>query len=119
LPLWPEALEPGWRGHVITRYKTPQSNDELLWDLTMNAHSWESVTVPAGTFRALKYTNLINFNSADATRTSSIRQETLWLAPEVGRWIARVSTGSFFQDDSATDEPYQETGYRWELVKWT
>jgi hypothetical protein len=85
----------------------------------MKAHGWESVTVPAGTFRALKYTNLINFTSTDATRTSSVRQETLWLAPEVGRWIARESTGSFFQDDSITDEPYQEAGYRWELLKWT
>ena len=119
LPLWPEDLEPGWHDHVITRYKTPQSNDELRWDLTMKAHAWESVTVPAGTFRAIKYTNLINFSSTDATRTDSIRQETLWLAPEVGRWVARESTGSFFQDDSIADEPYQETGYRWELLKWT
>ena len=119
IPLWPRELEPGWRAHIVTRYETPQDADALLWDQTMKAHGWEEITVPAGRFRALRYTNLINFTHGDATRTDSVRRETLWLAPEVGRWVARESTGSYFADDSAADQPYNEGGFRWELIQWT
>jgi hypothetical protein len=119
IPLWPRQLEPGWRDHIVTRYKIPGVDAELLWDQTMKAHGWEEVTVPAGRFRTLRYTNSINFTHGDATRTGSARQETVWLAPEVGRWVARESTGSYFADDSAADQPYNENGYRWELLQWT
>ena len=119
IPLWPRRLEAGWSAHIVTKYKTPLVDAALLWDQTMKAHGWEEITVPAGRFRALRYTNLINFTSGDATRTGSARQETLWLAPEVGRWVARESTGSYFADDSAADQPYNESGFRWELLRWT
>ena len=57
----------------------------------MKAHSWETITVPAGQFKTLRFTNMINFTSSDMSRTVSSRQETLWFAPEVGRWVARES----------------------------
>jgi hypothetical protein len=117
--LWPQELRPGWQTHVSTKYKTPSNQDALLWDQTMKAHAWERITVPAGQFNALRYTNLINFASSDVTRTDSVRQETVWFAPEVGRWIARESKGSYFADDSAVDTPYPENGYRWELLEWS
>jgi hypothetical protein len=118
IPLWPEELRPGWQGHVNTRYKTPFNQDPLPWDQTMKAHAWETVSVPAGQFKALRFTNLINFRHGDVTRTDSVRQETLWFAPEVGRWIARESKGTYFVDDSAVDQPYNENGFRWELIEW-
>jgi hypothetical protein len=45
--------------------------------------------------------------------------ETIWFAPEVGRWVVRESTGSYYMDDSSVDTPYSESGYRWELLEWT
>jgi hypothetical protein len=48
-----------------------------------------------------------------------VRQETLWFAPEVGRWVARESTGSYYLDDSLVDQPYNESGFRWVLLEWS
>jgi hypothetical protein len=119
VPLWPEQLRPGWQTHVSTKYKTPINQDALLWQQTMKAHAWEPITVPAGRFTALRFTNSINFGHSDVARTDSVRHETLWFAPEVGRWVARESRGSYYDDDSAVDTPYNENGFRWELLEWT
>jgi hypothetical protein len=119
IPLWPTQLRPGWQTRITTKYKTPANQDGLAWNQTMKAHAWEKISVPAGQFTALRYTNEIQFRSADFSRTDSIRHETLWFAPEVGRWIARESAGSYYLDDSFVDTPYDEGGFRWELLEWS
>jgi len=119
IPLWPTALQPGWKFHVNTKYKTPSNQEGLPWDQTMIARAWETVTVPAGTFKALRYQNLINFRSTDFSRDAAQRLESIWFAPEVGRWVVRESSGSYYINDSAVDTPYNESGYRWELLAWT
>ena len=119
IPLWPAQLRDGWRTHVTTKYKTPMNQDALRWEQTMKAHAWETITVPAGQFKVLRFTNAINFLNGDVMRSDSMRQETLWFAPEVGRWVARESKGSYYSDDSAVDQPYNENGFRWELLEWS
>jgi hypothetical protein len=117
LPLWPTELRPGWSsGTIITRYQTP-NEDPLVWQLTMHAHAWESITVPAGHFETLRYTNLIYFRWPDVSeREAALRQENIWFAPEIGRWVARESFGTF-REDVGTE--VQESSYRWELLSWT
>jgi len=119
IPLWPAQLEPGWQTHFRTQYKTPADQDSLPWDQTMKALAWETVTVPAGQFKALRFTNEIKFTHPDFSRTDSVRSETLWFAPEVGRWVARESRGSFYLADSTIVQPYNENGFRWELLEWS
>ncbi len=119
IPLWPAQLEPGWQTHFNTRYKTPADQDSLPWDQTMRAEAWETITVPAGRFKALRFTNEIKFTHPDFSRTESMRRETLWFAPEVGRWVARESRGSYYLVDSTIVQPYNENGFRWELLQWS
>jgi len=119
IPLWPGQLVPGWKTRVHTRYKTPSAEGGLPWGQTMAAHDWELITVPAGQFRALRFTNLINFRSTDFAHSACQRQETVWFAPEVGRWVVRESSGIYYIEDSSVDTPYNEPGYRWELLEWT
>jgi hypothetical protein len=119
IPLWPARLAPGWKNHTNTKYKTPGNDSGLPWGQTMAAHDWEMIRVPAGQFKALRFTNLINFRSADFSRTACQRQETIWFSPEVGRWVARESSGIYYINDSSVDTPYNEPGYRWELLEWT
>jgi hypothetical protein len=119
IPLWPTRLVPGWKTHFNTKYKTPSNEDGLSWDQTMVAHGWETLTVAAGQFKTLRFTNSVNFKSADFSRENSQRKETLWFAPEVGRWVARESIGSYYIEDSSVDTPYDEPGFRWELTEWT
>ncbi len=116
IPLWPTQLRPGWSTTVGTYYKIPDSNDALPWQLTMHAHKWESITVPAGHFTALRFTNLINFRFTNISgRNAAQRKETIWFAPEIGRWVVRESSGTFRQDVA---EEFNESSYRWELLSW-
>ncbi|HSZ09511.1 MAG TPA: hypothetical protein VK794_13310 [Steroidobacteraceae bacterium] len=119
IPLWPAQLTPGWKTHFNTKYKTPSNEDGLPWDQTMAAHEWQTISVAAGNFRALRFTNVISFKSADFSRETSQRKETIWFAPEVGRWVARESTGTYYIEDSSVDTPYDEPGFRWELTEFT
>ncbi len=85
----------------------------------MRAEEWENVHVPAGQFRALRFVNMIDFRSTDFSREAAHRQEKLWFAPEVGRWVARECSGSYYIEDSSVDTPYDEPAYRWELLEWS
>ena len=119
IPLWPAQLQPGWQTHFSTRYKTPANQDSLPWDQTMKAQAWETVSVPGGRFKALRFVNEIKFTDPDFSRADSVRREILWFAPEVGRWVARESRGSYYVADSTIMQPYNESSYRWELLEWS
>jgi hypothetical protein len=117
IPLWPKELRPGWSTTVGTYYKIPDRDDTMPWQLTMDAHQWESITVPAGHFTALRFTNLINFRYTNiAGRNAAQRKENIWFAPEIGRWVVRESSGTFRQDVA---EEFFESSYRCELLSWT
>jgi hypothetical protein len=117
IPLWPSELRPGWSTTVDTYYMIPGSEETMPWQLTMRALRWESVTVPAGHFTALHYYNLIDFRFTNVSeRTAALRQENIWFAPEIGRWVKRESYGSF-REDVGTE--ITEGSYRWELLSWT
>jgi hypothetical protein len=84
----------------------------------MQAHAWEKIRVPAGEFLALRFTNRINFTHADFSRMDSVREETLWLAPDVGRWVSRRTSGTYYIQDSSIDTPFEEGSYHWDLLAW-
>lgn len=119
IPLWPTILHPGWSDRINTKYRTAIDQAPLPWQLTMVAHRWEIVAVPAGRFQALRFTNLINFQSTDNFRVDSQRRETIWFAPEVGRWVARESTGIYYRGDSVDDRQQRGNSYRWNLLSWS
>jgi hypothetical protein len=117
IPLWPLELRPGWSKTTNTYYKTPESPDELPWQLTMHAHEWRTIEVPAGRFTALRYSNIINFRYTNVSeKVAAQRLETVWFVPEIGRWAARESLGTFYQ---YVGERFHENNYRWELPRWT
>ena len=119
IPLWPAELRAGWSGRFYTKYTTPTHEAALAWDQTMTAHEWQTVSVPAGRFTALRFSNLIDFADIDSARTACRRKESLWFAPEVGRWVIRESSGTYYLDNSADDTPHEESSYRWELISYT
>jgi hypothetical protein len=117
IPLWPTELRPGWSTTVATYYKNSGSPDTMPSQLSMRAKGWESITVPAGHFTALRYYNVIDFRYRDALeRTAALRQEDIWFVPEIGRWAKRESRGIFRED---VGFEVKESSYRWELLSWT
>jgi hypothetical protein len=119
IPLWPTNLQPWWQTRIKAKYKSSEEGPALPWDQTMKAEAWETISVPAGQFKALRYLNVIRFVNSDPGRTDSVRQESIWFAPEVGRWVVRESKGSYFLDDSVDDTQAVESSFRWELLSWT
>ena len=120
IPLWPSELRSGWSIQVNTKYKTPAAAAEgLIWEQTMTAHEWETISVPAGQFKALRFTNMIRFTSDNPGRSDSQRQEIVWFVPKIGRWAARESMGTYYNADSVDDAPVSEAGYRWELLSYS
>jgi hypothetical protein len=116
IPLWPTQLRPGWSTTVSTRYMIPGSHETMPAQLTMSAQRWESITVPAGRFTALHYYNIIDLRFTNVSeRTAALRQENIWFAPEIGRWVVRESRG-IFREDVGTE--VKESSYRWELLSW-
>jgi hypothetical protein len=119
IPLWPAKFEPGWQTRIRAKYRSSESGGSLPWDQTMKAEAWETITVPAGRFKTLRFVNSIHFVYSDPGRTDSVRQETVWFAPEVGRWAARESKGTYFLDESVDDTQAVESSFRWELLSYS
>jgi hypothetical protein len=119
IPLWPRELRPGWSSIFTTNYRTQPNDEGRWWQQDMKAHAWESVSVPAGRFTALRFTNLINFRDADPGRRDCVRKETVWFAPEIGRWVIRDSSGTYYYTNSYDDTQAAESAFRWELASFT
>jgi hypothetical protein len=120
LPLWPEQLVPKWSGFYRTRYQVPAYPDSsYYWGLNISALQWEGITVPAGQFTTLHYQNEAPyFESNDLFRVANYRQEDVWLAPEIGRWVIRRGYGRYLTSGVLWVNAYWEDYLQWELVSW-
>ena len=118
LPLWPLELSGSWSKQFNTKYSIAgYSDSRLSWQEFMSAQGWEQITVPAGQFIALKFQTLINFESEDDNKVNCIRKETVWFAPQIGRWVARESSGSY-QIQGQIGAVINEGSYQWQLVSY-
>ena len=75
------------------------------------------VRVPAGTFDALRIEKFIRIQHQNEGRNDMVRRDTVWLAPETGRWVAREIKGEYKVIGTKTHDAY-ETSFRWELTAW-
>ncbi|WP_128113303.1 hypothetical protein [Polynucleobacter necessarius] len=118
LPLWPLELTSSWSKQFNTKYGLGGYSDgKLNWQEYMSAQGWEEITVPAGTFLTLRYQNLINYESEDDNKVDCIRKETIWFAPEIGRWVAREASGSY-QIQGQMGVAVREDSFQWQLTSY-
>ena len=118
IPLWPQNLSGNWSKQVNTKYQIAGYDDNFYnWNLYMSSSGWEQITVPAGTFAALRFQNLINFENADPNKVDCIRKETIWFAPQIGRWVARESTGSCRIQGQISVESHEDS-IQWQLLSY-
>ncbi len=120
IPLWPEQLVPGWSGFYRDRYQVVGYPDgDYYWGLNITALQWEGVSVPAGQFPVLKYQNeMPYFESNDIFRVANYRQEDIWFAPEIGRWVIRRGYGRYLWAGMFWNNALWEDYLEWELVSW-
>jgi uncharacterized caspase-like protein len=85
IPIFSFPLDPGktWQG----KYRTSRDDGRVFDnDRSVTVEGWEQVTVPAGTFKALKVSSLTYYRRVDAGGSGGGRIVfNYWYAPEVGR----------------------------------
>jgi uncharacterized caspase-like protein len=85
IPIFSFPLEPGktWQGKYTTARRDGQVFDN---DRSVTVEGWEKVTVPAGTFKALKVSSLTYYRRVDGKGSGGGRIVfNYWYVPEVGR----------------------------------
>ena len=96
MPVVPQGARTGLNLRSNTRYTTtPTTSSAYAWSQRLSVEGWERVTVPAGSFDALRIVRLINFEHPDVFRYSPERTDIAWYAPQVGRWVKREWTGDY------------------------
>lgn len=120
VPLWPVPLTVGASASSDTRYRADGGSIRYWIQVSAIVRGWERITVQAATFDALRVERLIRLEHQDHTRLRTVRRDSMWLSPEVGRWVARETSGRYDVpgDDRLLRSPSLEDHIRWELMAW-
>ena len=120
VPLWPATLTVGAKASVQTRYRMDGGSIRYWVQVSSTVRGWERVAVAAGTFDTMRIERLLRLQHQDHVRSETVRRDVLWLAPEVGRWVARETSGEYFNEGERNflQAPSQEDHFRWELTAW-
>lgn len=117
LSLWPAELLPGTRSVHRGTYTLDDGFYRYWISQHTDVRGWETVALARGTMRALRIEHFIRVQHHDLRRTETTRRDTLWLAPETGRWLAREIAGEY-RMGSGPRSINHEDKLRWELVDW-
>ena len=120
MPVVPQGARTDLNLRSSTRYTTtPTSSSEYAWSQRLSVEGWERVTVPAGSFDALRIVRLINFEHPDMFRYSPERTDVAWYAPQVGRWVKRDWTGTYLMPGlMPRGGPAREDWVNWQLTAY-
>jgi hypothetical protein len=118
MPLWSEDWTVGHRQSFSSSYQLDQAAQRRWIKAEIKVAAWEQVRLASHQFNTLRVEKVIYLEHADTTRLSTRRTDTLWLAPEIGRWVARETSGSF-QLMTRRGGLRSEDIFRWELESWT
>jgi hypothetical protein len=118
LPLWPLELSNAWSKQFNLKYSVAGfPNNSMSWQEWMSVQGWEKITVPAGAFVALRFQTLINYESDDPNKVDCMRKETVWFVPQIGRWVARESSGSY-RIQGQVGDAILEDRFLWQLTAY-
>jgi hypothetical protein len=119
ITLWPQSLAIGTSSSINTHY-TLDNNSFRFWiNDNIAVKSWEKIVLTHGEYKALRIERLIQLQHAAIDRQQTVRRDTYWVVPEIGRWAARDVTGYYL---IATDQGGywgHEDHFRWELKSWS
>lgn len=119
VPAWPVNLtDTGARKYQSSYHLLDDDHYRLFWRLQMTPRGWERITVRAGTYDVLHFDNQIAYASNDFYRIESERAESVWFAPEIGRWVMRRSRGMYYLPGPSSGTMFEDY-LQWELISWT
>lgn len=118
VPLWPSRLEVGERTSIHTHYRQDGGSFRYWIGLNLALRGWERIALGNAAFDTLHIERLIRLAHEDGSRLETVRRDDLWLAPAIGRWVARETSGRYQLSDGGTlfNDYLREDHWRWELV---
>jgi hypothetical protein len=120
MPLWLNSWTPGTRQVNDTHYQSGSASFRYWINTRTSLTAWEKVVLPCGAFEALRIDKFIRMSHQDISRIDTIRHDTLWFAPEVGRWVVRETSGEFtVSSGKKGGRSGREDRFRWQLESWT
>lgn len=119
MPVVPPGARTGQSIASRTRYRSALSSEPLAWAQRLRVVGWERLTVPAGTFEALRIEKIADFRHPDVFRDRPERVDVLWYSPQVGRWVQREWTGTYEPGSPVRRiARSREERVRWSLTDW-
>jgi hypothetical protein len=120
VPMWPAELTAGASAFTNTHYRMDGGSIRFWIQVSAVARRWERITVGAGTFDTLRVERVIRLEHQDFLRSWTVRRDTLWLSAEVGRFVARETSGEYRMPDERRflASVSREDHVRWELSAW-
>jgi hypothetical protein len=118
VPVWPQSLAPGSASQLNTHYQLDNFSFPYWISVHTVVKAWERIHLPRGDFNALRIEKMIRLQHSDVTRLETLRMDTIWLVPEIGRWAAREISGQYRMPGKFGNIGY-ENSFRWELSAWT
>jgi hypothetical protein len=120
VPLWPPSLAEGARTTVNSHYRMDDGSFRYWVQVHCVVRGWERITVSAGSFDTLRVDRLIRLEHHDFTRVYTLRRDTMWLSPDVGRWVARETYGEYRHAGGSFVllDYSREDRFHWELTAW-
>lgn len=115
LRLWPDVLAPGLGLVQNGRYTLPGGSYRYWIQAQSSTVGWEAVTIDGHTYTCLRIERLIRLEHPDVSRLATLRNDTLWVAPDVGRWVAREISGRYALPERRAWSGLEDR-FRWELL---
>ena len=115
LPLWPEGLQLGSHTSVRTRYQPAGASYDLWIAVQARVVGFERIDVAGVSHDTVRIQRLIRLEHEDSGRLNYTRSDTLWVSPQIGRWVVRETNGEYWR---AAERPFQvrEDHLRWVLA---
>lgn len=114
LPLWPDRLEPGARLNASTRYRPLGASYSQWIAVQTRVVALERIEVAGKVHDTARVHRFIRLEHEDSSRLNYTRSDTLWLSPQIGRWVVRETNGEYWRG-SPRPVQYREDHFRWVL----
>ncbi|MEK9720784.1 MAG: hypothetical protein VW257_07000 [Quisquiliibacterium sp.] len=117
-PMMPTVLADNEELRLQNAWRRSEHSAWLYWSEWVDALQWERVQVPAGVFTALRVLRRIAYVHPDLSRMSNKREETLWYAPEVNRWVKREWAGTYLWPGIPWHSPLRDNSVQHQLLEY-
>lgn len=117
LPLWPESLSPGNRVTASTRYRPLGASYSMWISVQTRVVALERLEMAGKVHDTARIQRFIRLEHEDSSRLNYTRSDTLWLSPEIGRWVARETNGEYWRAGPRAVQ-FREDHFRWQLESW-